>query len=87
MIEPINVLLFAVVVILTILMVVIGWQIYLILGEVRKMMMKFNTIADGAVSFTGNISKSFHNLTGFSDGLKTVLGLFRVFKKEHKKDE
>ena len=36
MIEPIQILLFAVIIILTILVVVIGWQMYQILAEIRK---------------------------------------------------
>lgn len=87
MIEPAQILLFAVVVILTVLMVIIGWQIYLILGEIRKMMLKFNTVVDDTVTLSGNLGKSFQSLGGFSQGLKAILGIFRLFKKKEKKDE
>lgn len=86
MIEPTQILLFAVVVTLTILMVIIGWQIYLILSEVRKTLIKFNTVVNEAVSITGNLGKSFQNLSGFSEGLKAVLGIFRLFKKKAKNE-
>jgi len=52
MIEPTQVLLFSVVTILTVILVLIGWQIFQILSEIRKMMMKFNTMVDGAVTVT-----------------------------------
>lgn len=88
MTEPTQVLLYAVIVTLTILMVIIGWQIYQIFSEIRKMLMKFNTMVDGAVSMTGNLGKSFKNLDGFSEGVKAVFSLFRLFgKKERQKDE
>lgn len=85
MTEPVQILLFAVVIILTILMVIIGWQIFLIFSEIRKMLIKFNTMTDSAVSLTGNIGKSLQNLSGFTEGLKAVFGIFRFFKKKGEK--
>ena len=87
MIEPTQILLIAVVIILTILMVIIGWQIFQILSEIRKMLSKFNTMVEGAVSMTGNLGKSFENLSGFSEGMKAVFSIFRLFRKKEKKDE
>lgn len=87
MIEPTQILLFAVVIILTILLVIIGWQIYKILYEIYKMLTKFNSMIDGAISISGNLSKSVKDLTGFTEGLKTVLGFLNIFKREEKKDE
>lgn len=90
MTEPVQILLFAVIIAFTILMIFIGWQIFQILGEIRKMLKKTNIMADSAVSFTNNIGHSLQNINGFSDGLKSVLGFFRVLKKkskEEKKDE
>lgn len=85
MLDVNQILLSAVVVTLTTLMVFIGLQIYHILSEIRKMLIKFNTMADGAVNFTNNMGKSFQNLSGFTEGLKAILGLFHIFKK--KKEE
>lgn len=82
MTESTQILLFAVVIVLTILMVIIGWQIFQILSEIRKMLMKFNSVADEAVTLTGNIGKSVQNLSGFSDGLKTAFSIFHIFKKK-----
>lgn len=87
MIEPTQILIFVVVVVLTSLTVVIGWQIFQILAEIRKMLSKFNVMADGAVNMTQNLGKSFQNLNGFSDGLKAVLGMFKFFKKKENKSE
>ena len=89
MIEPTQILLFAVVTILTILLVFIGWQIFQIFSEIRKMLIKFNTMVDGAVTMTGNMGKSFENLGGVSEGVKAVFSLFKLFstKKEKKREE
>lgn len=87
MIEPIQILLFAVVIVLTILVVVIGWQMYQILTEIRKMLMKFNTMTQSAVDITSRISESAHSLSGVSEGIRTVVRLTSIFsKKDHRKE-
>ena len=87
MIEPTQILLFAVISVLTVMMVFIGWPIFQILFEIRKMLIKFNTMVEGAVSMTGNLGKSFENISGFSEGMKAVFSIFRLFRKKENKDE
>jgi hypothetical protein len=87
MTEPTQILLFAVVITLTTLTVIIGWQIFQILSEIRKMMIKFNTMVDGAVTISGSLTKSFQSMSGFTEGLKAVFGIFSLFKKKEKKDD
>lgn len=40
-------------------------------------------MADGAVNMTQSIGKSLRSINGFSDGLKTALGVFKVLKKKN----
>lgn len=87
MIEPTQILLFSVVIILTSLTAIIGWQIYKILSEIRKMLNKFNIMVGGAVNMTQNIGKSLDNINGFSEGLKAVFGIFRSFKKKNSQEK
>lgn len=87
MTDPTQILFFAIAVVLTILTVIIGWQIFQILSEIRKMLLKFNTVIDNTVSITGNIGKSFQNLSGFSEGLRAIFGIFRLFKKKERQSE
>lgn len=88
MLDTTQILLFAVVTILTVLLVFIGWQIFQILGEVRRMLMKFNAMVDGAVNMTGNIGKSFEKLSGFGEGVQSVFSIFKLFSaKKEKKDD
>lgn len=87
MIEPAQILLFIVVVVLTTLTAIIGWQIYQILSEIKKMFSKFNLMADNAVNLTSHISNSLRNISGFSEGLRTVLRFFKVVKNKEKENE
>ncbi|OGG26287.1 hypothetical protein A2960_04920 [Candidatus Gottesmanbacteria bacterium RIFCSPLOWO2_01_FULL_39_12b] len=82
MLEPTQVLLFAVVIVLTILMVIVGWQIFLILSEIRKMLMKFNSMAEQAVNVSTSLGKSLQNISGFSEGLKAFFSVLGKFKKK-----
>lgn len=87
MIEPIQILLFAVIIVLTILVVVIGWQIYQILTEIRKMLMKFNTMTQSAVDVTSRINESVNSLSGVSEGIRTVVRLSSIFSKKDNNKE
>ncbi|OGG21141.1 hypothetical protein A3D03_05840 [Candidatus Gottesmanbacteria bacterium RIFCSPHIGHO2_02_FULL_40_13] len=85
--ESTQILLFAVISVLTIVMVVIGYQVFMILGEIRKMLQKFNKVVDSTVNVSTSISKSLTNINGFTEGVKTVMGIFNVFRKKDKNGE
>lgn len=87
MIESTQILLFAVVITLTVMLVIIGWQIQKILSEIYKIIAKFNTGIDQASVVAKKIGRSFESLSGFSEGVKTVLGIIHFFTKGKKKDE
>jgi len=84
MTDPFQLLLYLVVVVLTIVLVLIGWQIIRILSEVRKMLVKMNSTMDNVADFTGSIGR---NISGFSDGMRTVFSLINIFKKKEKKED
>lgn len=86
MIDPTKLLLFTVVIALTFIMVLIGWQIYKILLEVKKMLMKANALMDNSAKMVDNVGKSFEKLNGFSEGMKAAFSVIRFFKKGDKKD-
>lgn len=86
MLEPAQILFFAVVIVLTLLLLIIGWQIYKILFEIHKMLAKFNLMVDGVLSISNNLSKSFQDINGFTKGLKTCLSFLRILKREKKED-
>lgn len=87
MIDPTHILLYTVVITLTIMMIIIGWQFYQILGEIRKMLGKTNLMMDNSMKMVDNFGKSFQSLNGFTDGVKAALNVFKFFKKDEKAHE
>jgi hypothetical protein len=87
MIDPLQALIFSVVIILTVVTTIIGWQIFQILIEIKKILLKINKMMDETMSITGNLGKSIQNINGFSEGLKTVFGIFRIIDKKRVKHE
>lgn len=87
MLDPAQILLFAVVIILTILLLIIGWQIYLILSEIRYTLRSINSIVDKTKTFSGNIGKSVNTMSGFTQGVKAIIKLVSFFKKNEKTNE
>ena len=82
MTESYQILLFFVIIILTVGLIAIGYQIFQILSEVRKMLTKSNLIMDNAVSVSGSFTDSIKNINGFTSGLKSVFNLFSFFQKD-----
>lgn len=85
MAETTQILLVVVVTVLTILLTVIGIQIVFILKEFRRTIEKMNKILDDVEIASASVSKSVAGLTGVTTGLKTVLSLIGLFKKEKEK--
>lgn len=81
-----QVLLVFVVVTLTILLVLIGIQVFNILAEIRKSLAKVNKMLEDAGTVTGNVSKTISGASGMLDGLKTGLSLVSVFGKKKDKE-
>ncbi len=82
MTEAIQGLLLVVIIVLTILLTIIGIQVVYILKEFRRTVEKINKILDDAEVASGSFAKSISSLTGMTTGLKTVLSLFGLFRKE-----
>ena len=91
MIDPAQTALFLVVIILTILLVVLGVQVFFILRELRKTLEKVNLVLDDAAMITESVSKPLSSLSSLTMGLKTGATIARILnggKKGHgKKDE
>jgi hypothetical protein len=87
MIDPMQVFLFTVITILTVMLVLNGWQLLQVLIETRMMLKKFNTMADNALLASGQIEKSLENLSGVSEGVKAVFSLIKLFGAPRKSHE
>lgn len=86
--EPTQILLFIVITALTVVLTLIGVQIFLLLRDIRKMFTNMNEFVTQGTIYTQKIA---HSLTGFSallTGLKAGLSVFNLFnkKKENQKN-
>ncbi len=91
MIDPAQTVLFLVIIILTVLLVVLGIQVFSILRELRKTIDKTNKVLDDTGVITESVSKPLSSLSTLAMGLKTGATIAKILqggKKHHdKKDE
>lgn len=88
MIDPAQTALFLVIIALTILLLVLGFQVFFILRELRKTIDKTNKILDDAGVITESVSAPISSLSSLAMGVKTGAVLAKILnRKKHKKDE
>ena len=91
MIDPAQTILFLVIIILTVLLVILGIQVFFILKELRKTIDKTNKVLDDTGVITGSVSKPIASFSTLAMGLKTGATIAKILqggKKNHeKKDE
>lgn len=88
-----QIVLLLVIVVLTILLIVLGIQVYFILRELRKTVMKANKVLDDTGSITGSVSRPISSLSSFATDAKigTIITVAKVIKsflgKERPRDK
>ena len=89
MTDPAQTALFLVVIVLTILLVVLGIQVFFILRELRKTIDKANKVLDDTGVITESVSKPISSLSSLAMGLKAGAKIAKILNsdKHHKKDE
>lgn len=95
MIDSTQILLIAVVTVLTILLTIIGVQVFFILKEIKKTIEKFNKIIDDAGLISESVARPIASLSNSITGVSSLAGLFgwltklrdRPTKKESKENE
>ena len=92
MIEPAQILLIIVVSTLTVLLTIIGIQVFFILQEFRRTMQKMNKILDDAGLISESVAKPISKISGSLVGLSGVTGILKLLstfkkKKVQKKEE
>jgi hypothetical protein len=89
MIDSVQIVLFVVISVLTILLVFLGIQVYFILKEVRKTIEHANNVLSHANSITESISKPISSLASLSTGFKaaSVVSVAKIIKSLLTKDE
>lgn len=73
--------LFTVIVVLTILLLVLGIQVFIILREFRKTVSKANKVLDNTSVITQSVSSPLSSLSGIAAGIKTITPFLNIFKK------
>lgn len=82
-----QVALFVVIIVLAILLVALGVQVFFILRELRKTVSKANKVLDNTDVITGSVSAPLSSLSSLSAGIKTAAPILNFFKKIILKDE
>lgn len=80
--DPVQLTIIAVSLILMALFVFLGVQVWLILKEMRSSLQKVNKMLDDATKVTGTVSEGFTSAAGVISGLKAGLSLFSAFRKK-----
>jgi len=89
MIDSVQLVLFVVISVLTILLVVLGVQVYFILKELRKTISHANNVLSHANLITESISKPLSSLASLSTGFRaaSVVGVVKIIKSLLAKDD
>lgn len=89
MVDTVQLVLFFVIVVLTVLLVVLGIQVFYILKEVRRTIIKTNKVLDDTGTITESISKPVSSLSSLSMGFKasSLLTVAKLVKGLLSKDD
>ncbi len=85
--DPIQLTLLIVIVVLAILLVFLGIQVFLILREVRKTLLKTNGIVDNVFSISEHIRDSVASLTSIGVGAGSIMAAVKLAKKFFGRDK
>ncbi len=74
-------------IVLTLLVVVLGVQMWFILKEVRSSFQKANKMLEDFGKVTGSVGEGVANLSGLVSGMKAGLSVFSALHKRGGKDD
>ena len=87
MTDPAQTALFIVVIVLTILLVVLGIQVFFILRELRKTIYKANKVLDDTGTITESVSRPISSLSSIAMGLKAGAKIAKILNFEKKQKD
>lgn len=85
--DPIQLVIITVTLVLTILIVVLGIQVFYILKEMRRSIEKMNAMLGDMQKVTGTVGEGVSNLGGILSGMKAGLSIFSSLRKKGEDDE
>lgn len=81
--DPVQLTIIIISFILTLLLVLLGVQVWYILKEIRTAIFKTNTMLDDAKKVTGTVGDSVSSMSGVVSGIKAALSVFKSFRKKN----
>ncbi len=87
MFDPAQILLFIVIITLTVLLVVLGIQVFFILRDLRKTISKANKVLDNTGEITESVSAPLSGLSSVLMGLKAGGVVAKIVKKATEEDK
>lgn len=81
MVDPAQAALFLVIAVLTVLLVVLGIQVFFILTELRKTITKANKVLDDTGQITESVSRPLSSLSSVAMGIKTGATFLNILNK------
>lgn len=85
--DPIQLVIISVTLVLTILIVVLGVQVFFILKEIRRSIEKMNAMLDDMQKVTGTVGEGVSNLGGILSGVKAGLSIFSSLRHKGEDNE
>lgn len=82
MIDTVQLVLLSVIILLAVLFIVLGVQVFLILRELKSALSKTNKILDEVEELTESVSEPLSFITGFLFSSKTLGILSKIFKRK-----
>lgn len=86
MIDTVQIVLLFVIVLLAVLFVVLGVQVFFILKELRKTLSKTNKILDEVENLTDSVSEPISFISGLLFSSKTMSIIGKFLRREKKKE-
>lgn len=91
MVDSVQAVLLFVIIVLTLLLLVLGAQVYFILRELRATVIKANKVLDDTGLITESVSTPIASLSALISGVKTGASIAKLFQQEkptrRKKDQ
>lgn len=79
--DPVQITIIVISLTLTVLIVVLGIQVYYILKELRIMLQKINKMLDDFGRVSGVVGETAEGMSGFVNGIKTGMQLISKMRK------
>ena len=85
--EAAQILLYIIILVLTILLIVLGIQVFFILRDIRKTVTKTNKVLDNTEEITDSIKRPLSSLSALIMGIRAGSSLMKIINKGEEKDK